>query len=203
MTRRTIGWFVGAVALFTVAAWWRWPDSVHAMGVIRKGGGAARHPVSLKAGPDSWQVVATATVLPPWRGDARISLEGEPRLAWSVAHSRPVVDLGVHRFPRLEGDVLRGLEPRERVALWLTIKRPAEVDPVCGMACDARALREGGRCFCSSSCLEAFRANPDAAPAAPTGEYRLALRDAATGAPLLTIPVRFAAKGGADHAAHH
>lgn len=202
MTRRSIAWFLGAVALFTVAAWWRWPDSVHAIGLVKKGGGRARHPIVLAPGPDSWQVVATATVLPPWRGDARISLEGEPPLEWSVALSRPAIDLGVHRFPRLEGDVLRGLEPREHVALWLTVKRPREVDPICGMACDADSLRADGRCFCSSGCLDAYRKDPGAPPAPPQGPYRLALRDAGTGAPLLAIPVTFAGKGGADHAAH-
>jgi YHS domain-containing protein len=203
MSLRSLSWFLGAVALSTLAAWWRWPDSVHAIAVLKHGGGKARHPIALRPGPDSWQVVATATVLPPWRGDARISVEGEPRLDWSVALSRPVIDLGVHRFPRLDGDVLRGLEPREHVALWLTVKRPRDVDPVCGMACDASSLRADGRCFCSPGCRDEHRKHPDAPAAAPRGEYRLALRDAGTGAPLLSIPIAFAEQGRADHGAHH
>jgi hypothetical protein len=166
MTRNAL-FFAGAVALSLLAAWWRWPDSAHAIGVIRAGGGKARHGVAFRTGPSAFQLVATATVLPPWSGDARISVEGDPPLRWSAALSRPAVDLGVHDFPRLEGDVIRGLRPRHRIALWVDL-----------------------------------RAGEDAFPTAPRGEYRLALRDAKTGGPLLGIPIAFGAEGGGDHAGH-
>jgi hypothetical protein len=118
---RKLLFFAGAAAVSLLAARWRWPDSAHAIGAIRAGGGTARHGVAFRAGPSSYQLVATATVLPPWSGDARISVEGDPPLGWSAALSRPAVDLGVHDFPRLEGDVIRGLRPRHRIALWVDL----------------------------------------------------------------------------------
>jgi YHS domain-containing protein len=216
---RNLLFFAGAIAVSLLAAWWRWPDSAHAMGVLRSGGGKARHAVAFPAGPSSYQLVTTATVLPPWRGDARISVEGEPPVGWTAALSRPAVDLGLHDFPRLEGGVIRGLRPREHIALWLDLHAGEGIDPVCGMSCplpdpaprgdgapgasETRALHEDGRCFCSEACLGRYRATPEAFPAAPRGRYRLSFRDAATNAPLLTVPLVFGAEGGGDHAAHH
>src|SRR5512138_1597793 len=105
MTRkRKLAFLAGAIAVSTLAAWCRWPDSAHAIGVVKRGGGAARHPVSLQGGRDSYVLVATATVIPPWRGDAQISVEGTPRMAWQYEVSRPVLDLGLHRWPRRGGD---------------------------------------------------------------------------------------------------
>jgi hypothetical protein len=201
---RKLAFFAAAAALSTLAAWWRWPDSAHAMGTIRRGGGAARHPVTFREGPSRYGLVATATVLPPYHGDVRIALEGEPPLEWSMELSRPAVDLGLHRWPRLDGDVLRGLEPRERIALWISLRPPVEWDPVCGMPCGRGAPREDGRCFCSAACRDEFRARPPAHPAGLRASYRLAFRDVASGAPVLTIPISFGARGGASHAgAHH
>jgi hypothetical protein len=196
-------WFVAAVAVSSLAAWWRWPDSAHAMGIIRKGGGTARHAVEFPAGPGERILVATARVIPPYRGDARLVLEGEPPLPWRAEVSRPVVDLGLHRWPRLEGDVLRGLEPGQRLALWVALGPIPETDPVCGMRCEEGALRDGGRCFCSEPCLAAWRRGGAAGERGAGGGYRLALRDVASGQPVLTIPVRFGAEGGGHAGAHH
>lgn len=128
---KTAAVFAAALALFLGAAAWRWPDSAHAIGVVRapaadgRRGGEARHPVALRAGPSRYQVVVTAPVLPPWRGDARIELEGEPALDWSVELSQPVLDLGLRRWPRLDGRVLRGLAPGDKLALWVDLAAPA------------------------------------------------------------------------------
>jgi hypothetical protein len=195
------------VAVCTVAAAWRWPDSAHAMGVIRSADAAGRprgrgpgHPVALPAGPERYQLVVTAPVLAPWRGDARIALEGEPAVDWSVELTHPIVDLGLRRWPRLEGKVLRDLAPGDRLALWVDVAAPA-VDPVCGMVC-APGIVEGRRCFCSEGCRSAFRANPGPARG-PGVTYRLVVRDEQTGSPLLTIPVRLGGEGGGHAGAHH
>src|SRR5512139_4191777 len=121
-TRRNLAFLAGAIAISTLAAWYRWPDSAHAIGVIKRGGGSARHPVALPGGQDEYVLVATAPVIPPWRGDARISVEGAPAMGWDAEVSRPVVDLGLRRWPSLDGDTLRGLAPRDRVALWLRLR---------------------------------------------------------------------------------
>ncbi len=201
-------WLAGTVVLCTVAAAWRWPDSAHAMGVIRSAEGEGRprgrgrgavHPVALPAGPARYQLVVTAPVLAPWRGDARLSLEGEPPLDWSVELTQPIVDLHLRRWPRLEGKVLRGLEPGDRLALWVDVAAPV-VDPVCGMPCTP-GLEEGGRCFCSESCRASFRADP--AQRGPGAAYALVLRDEATRRPLMTIPIRLGGEGGGHAGAHH
>jgi hypothetical protein len=196
----------GAVALSLLAARWRWPDSAHAIGIIKAGGGKVRHAVAFPAGPSSYQLVATATVVPPWSGDARLSVEGDPPLRWSAALSRPAVDLGLYDFPRLEGDVIRGLRPRHHIALWVDLRAGDGVDPVCGMACPLpgpASLPAGAPCFCSQECRDRFEAEPGRFRPAPRGAYRLALRDASSGAPLLAIPISFGGEGGGDHGAHH
>jgi hypothetical protein len=195
-------WFVAAVAVSTLAAWWRWPDSAHAIAVVRRGGGTARHPVEFPPGRGERILVATARVIPPYRGDARLVLEGEPALPWRAEVSRPAIDLGLHRWPRLAGDVLEGLEPGQRIALWVALGPPPEADPVCGMGCGDGAIREGGRCFCSEACLTTYRSG-GAREGGARGEYRLALRDLASGQPVLAIPIRFAPAGGGHAGAHH
>lgn len=207
-TRRKLAFLAGAIAISTLAAWYRWPDSAHAIGVIQRGGGRARHPVALPAGQDAYVVVVTAPVIAPWRGDARLSVEGAPPMAWELEVSRPVVDLHLHRWPRQDGDRILGLEPRDRVAMWVKLTPPA-VDPVCGMPCGEDAIREsaGGRdaCFCSEACRTAFRADPGHHPPRrlERGKWALTLRDDASGAPLLTVPIVLGGEGAGHGAPHH
>ena len=134
--RRKLLFLAGAVAVSSLAAWYRWPDSAHAIGVVKKGGGAARHLVALEGGRDAYVLVATAPVLPPWAGDARVSVEGEPPMAWELEVSRPAVDLGLRRWPKQDGDRIRGLRPGDRLALWVKLV-PPPADPVCGSHGDA------------------------------------------------------------------
>ncbi len=207
-TRRKLAFLAGAIAVFTLAAWYRWPDSAHAMGVVKRGGGVARHPVALQAGQDSYVVIVTAPVIPPWRGDARVSVEGEPPVAWQLEVPRPVVDLGLHRWPVQDGERIRGLQPRDRLAMWVRLATPA-ADPVCGMPCGGGAVREivAGRdeCFCSDACREAFRADPGRHPhrLVDRGRWALVLRDDATGDPVLTVPIVLGGKGAGHEAPHH
>jgi hypothetical protein len=205
---RAVSKGVAALALTlivaTAAAAWRWPDSAHAMGVIGAAGGAARRPVSLPAGPERYEVVLTARVMPPWRGDVRVELTGEPPLDWSMEVARPVVDLGLHRWPRQDGRVLRGLAPGDKLALWLTFAAP-ERDPVCGMPCAPGSPRVAGRCFCGEECRLAFAGNPRAPRRVPatTLAYDLVLRDEATDKVVLTVPLRLGGEGGGHAGGHH
>ncbi len=207
-TRRKLAFLAGAVAVSLLAAWWRWPDSAHAIGVIKRAGGTARHPVALAPGQDSYVVVVTAPVIPPWRGDARVAIEGDPPPAWEVEVSRPIVDLRLRRWPVQDGDRIRGLEPRDRLALWVKLSPPA-ADPVCGMACGKDALRAsaGGRdeCFCSDGCRDAFRAAPASHPhrTVERARWALVLRDDRSGAPLLTVPIVLGGEEAGHDAPHH
>jgi YHS domain-containing protein len=107
-----------------------------------------------------------------------------------------------------DGDRIRGLRPRDRVALWVKLE-PPRADPVCGMPCGEHDVRRtaGGReeCFCSEACWEAFRADPGAHPArrVERGSWALTLRDDASGAPLLTIPIALGGEEAGHAAPHH
>lgn len=207
-TRKSWAFLLGSIAVSTLAASHRWPDSAHAIGVIRRGGGTARHPVRLEGGREDYTLVLTATVLPPFRGDALLSVEGSPPMGWDAELSRPVVDLGVHRWPSLDGDALRGLAPRDRVALWVKL-RPPRADPVCGMACREGSVGEAfaGReeCFCSERCRDAFRADPARFPPRPVdrGTWAIALREAGSGRALLTVPIVLGGEEGGHAGEHH
>lgn len=115
--------FIVSVVLFMVAATYRFHDSAHAMGMIRKGGGMARHPALLDKDRDSYVLIATAGVVPPYQGDARVVLEGDPDLTATFHNSGPVLDLGIHRHPEFRNNTYYDLRPRDRVALWVKIKR--------------------------------------------------------------------------------
>ncbi len=153
-------------------------------------------------------LVTTATVIPPWKGDARVAVEGDPPMAWEMEVSRPVIDLGAHRWPVQDGDLIRGLRPKDRLALWVKLTPPA-ADPVCGMACGKDPLREtiGGReeCFCSEACRDAFRADParHRPRRVERGRWALVLRDDASGAPVLTVPIALGGKEVGLDAPHH
>lgn len=167
------------------------------------------HPVHLKSGNGHYMLISTATVIPPYRGDARIVLEGVPEIDYNLSFSQPVVDLGIKSFPKFRDGVLYGLEPRDRLALWVEMM-PPEVDPVCGMAVEEHFIRhthEGREyAFCNAMCLEAFRENPETYTEDPglKGEYTLAFYDTRTDKTVLRVPLIFEGKeASGDEGGHH
>ncbi|MBL0224850.1 MAG: hypothetical protein IPQ16_04505 [Geobacteraceae bacterium] len=126
MNGKTIFIFIAAVAFFTLAATYRFHDSAHAMGMIKKGGGMARHPALLDKDRDSYVMIATAGVLPPYKGNARVVLEGDPTLTATFHNSEVPFDLGVFRHPAFRDNIYYDLRPKDRIALWVKIKRRQE-----------------------------------------------------------------------------
>lgn len=116
--------FLLAVVISAVAAGFRWGDSGHAIGLIKRKGGEARHPIVVAGGKGLYSLIVTATVIPPYSGDARLVLEGEPEFDYEIFFNEPVIDLGLRRRPEFREPVLQGLKPRDRVAIWVVI-RPA------------------------------------------------------------------------------
>ncbi len=208
MKIKLIVFFVLAFAVSVLAANYRFGDSAHAIGLIKKFGGEARHAVSLESGRDRYMLIATATVIPPYRGDTRIVLEGEPAIAHRIYLSEPVVDLGLRRLPVFRDNVLYHLEPRDSIALWVDMK-PPQIDPVCGMADGEgfKRIRHEGReyVFCSDGCLEAFGRNPAkySGKNHVRGRYRLAFYDTQTNRRVLNVPIDFQAKGEVRDAENH
>jgi hypothetical protein len=121
--KKTIA-FILSAGLCLIAAGYRWGDSGHAIGLISRRGGKARHPSFLKSGQDRYTQIVTATVLPDYRGDARVVLEGAPPMPCDLHLDVPIVDLGLHRKPRLENRTLVDLHPGDRIALWLVMRPP-------------------------------------------------------------------------------
>lgn len=206
-TRRRVAVIVTvvvSVALSLVAATHRFGDSAHAMGMISSQGGRALHPVHLPDGGARCMLVVTATVIPPYRGDVEVVVEGDPALDATVRASSPVIDLGLRRTPRFEEQAFRGLEPGDRLAMWIAI-RPPPLDPVCGHPRGPgflEAEHDGGSLwFCSEDCRSAFLSNPDrpVARGRLSGRHRIVFRDVATRQPVLTIPVAFGSGGGHGH----
>ena len=76
MNLKNILLFCAAVLLSLVAAKYRFNDSAHSIGLIKAGGGKARHPVILEPGYQRYTLITTAAVIPPYRGDAEVVLEG-------------------------------------------------------------------------------------------------------------------------------
>ncbi len=195
--------FTLAAVLSVAAAWYRPGDSAHAMGLVSVKGGQARHSVHLPDGKDRYTLVVTGTVLPPYRGDARVVVAGEPEMSYDVYGSDPVLDLGLRRRPGFDDQTLTDLRPKDRFTLWV-VMRPSEVDPVCGRPRkdDFLAFKHDGRTvwFCSRSCLDEFAHDPERFKVAPgpAGRYAVTFHDTATDRTVLEIPVIF---GGAE--GHH
>ena len=116
--------FMFAAVLSVTAAWYRPGDSAHAMGMVSVKGGRAHHPVHLPSGQDRYTLVVTGTILPPYQGDARVVVEGEPALPFSVYGSDPIIDLGLRRRPYFDDQTLTGLQPKDRFTLWVVLRPP-------------------------------------------------------------------------------
>ena len=119
--------FVAAVGISLPAAVHRFRDSGHAVGRLSAGGGSARHAVQLDPGKRQYAVAVSGIVMPPYRGDARVAVEGHPEMAYEIHRSGPVLDLGIHRKPTFHDGVLAGLEPQDRFTLWV-VMRPRHAD---------------------------------------------------------------------------
>lgn len=208
MKTKIIIFFVLALAVSFLAANWRWGDSAHSIGLIKASGGEARHPAFLESGKDSYMLIATATVIPPYRGNARVVLEGEPRLEHKIYFSGPAMDLGLRRNPEFRNNVLYNLEPKDSIALWVEMK-PPRIDPVCGMIYEEgfkRISYQGKEyVFCAEGCADAFLRNPEKymKKQGVRGKYHLAFYDTKTSRSVLDVPIVFRGKGGVGNAGHH
>ena len=208
MKTKTIIFFILAFALSLLAATYKWGDSAHSIGLIKASGGEARHPAFLESGESGYMLIATATVIGPYRGNARVVLEGEPRMDHRIYFSGPVLDLGLRRNPEFRDNVLYNLEPKDRIALWVAMK-PPKIDPVCGMTYTEgfHKLSYAGHdyFFCTDDCEEGFTRNPEKYKNnnGIKGRYNLAVYDTKTNRSVLNVPIVFKGKGAVSDAGHH
>ncbi len=184
---RKILFFSIAVCISLAGATYRWTDSAHSIGIIKASGGMARHPSILESGSSLYTLIATATVIPPYRGDARITLEGGPEMDYTIHSSDPVIDLGIRRHPRLKENVLYDLRPKDRIALWVVMKPPAH-DLAFTKACCDGIKQEPAK--------YSGRENTG-------GRYTLAFYDTKTNRAVLSVPLIFTGRGETDNACEH
>jgi len=90
-------------------------------------GGSVRHAVHLAPGKPRYVVLVTGTVQPPYRGNARVEVEGQPEMDCDIFSPRPVLDLGIRRKPLFHDNILEGLQPKDRFSLWV-VMRPRGAD---------------------------------------------------------------------------
>lgn len=185
MKIRSLTYFVLAVAVSLVGAGYRFYDSAHSIGLIHAKGGKVRHPAILDGGRSFYTMIATATVLPPYQGDARVVLEGNPPMTCSIYNSGPLIDLGVHRQPEFRDNTFYGLHPQDRLALWVAM-RPAPPNPgeIAGQGLQANsdAISNG----------KASRQGLDE-------NLALAFYDTKSNLPILRIPIIFRKNGVLNH----
>jgi len=129
MRLKYIIFFILAVGISLLGSTYRWGDSAHSIGLINASGGKVRHPSFLKSGKNRYALISTATVIPPYRGDARLVLEGKPEMDHEIFFSGPIVDLGLRRLPKFRDNILYGLAPRDRLSIWVVMK-PKDRDAV-------------------------------------------------------------------------
>jgi hypothetical protein len=138
MRAKTILVFVVAVVACSGLAVLWFGDSGHAMGMLSAKGGNVRRAVRLEPGKREYVVAVTGTVQSPYRGNARVAVEGQPQMDCDIYTPKPVIDLGIRRRPVFHDNVLEGLQPKDRFTLWV-VMRPR--DPDWNGLREARALR--------------------------------------------------------------
>ncbi|MHC1697048.1 MAG: hypothetical protein AB9919_03075 [Geobacteraceae bacterium] len=195
MKYSTIALFGLTVVISALAAHQRFHDSAHAMGMLKIGGGSARHPAVLDKERDSYVLIATASVVPPFRGNARVVLEGGRGLAATFHNAEPAVNFGFHRRPEFRGDTYYDLRPKDRIALWVRIRRHILPESNPGQVGESVAAGPDS----STDCPQHLTTEGLPAERRRTAGPVLAFYDTATNGRLLSIPIRFIASGGDSH----
>jgi len=126
--RKSLLVFIASLVIALLAAGFRFSDSSHAIGMLSLKGGKGRHPFVVETGHSLYTLIMTGKILPPFRGDIRIALEGEPGMNYALYNSEPIFDLGLHRHPELDGTLLRSVQPGDRVALWVVMQPALPAD---------------------------------------------------------------------------
>jgi hypothetical protein len=67
-------------------------------------------------------VIVTAGVIPPYQGDVRVVIEGEKEKSYDLYFEKPVIDFGIKPWPKFKDNVLYGIKPGVRIALWIVMQ---------------------------------------------------------------------------------
>lgn len=114
--------FLAAVGVFLLAASHRFGDSGHAICMVSKKGGSIRHALHAKKDYGRLTAIVTARVLPPYRGDVKVVLEGEKTVPHDMYLAEPVIDFGIKPWVSFNDNILSGLTPGSNFALWVVMR---------------------------------------------------------------------------------
>lgn len=193
MKLKTILLFAISMAVCLLAATYRFEDSAHVIGTIKKGGGTVRHPPRLDGEKSRSSLIVTARVIPPYRGNARVVLEGAAGYSYSIHNAEPVIRLPFHHRPAFRDNVYRDLRPNDKVAFWVVLKNEGKRKPI-----QTATVGDGQ----SDCCFEATEPAPLPAGNGGRPDIKspvLAFYDTGSNQRLLTIPLRMSASGGESH----
>jgi hypothetical protein len=77
---------------------------------------------------DSYSLLLTATVLPPVSGDIRVELTGPEKLDYQITSRNPPglpITNHFHPWYRFEENVLRGVQPLDKLVVYVRMKAPS------------------------------------------------------------------------------
>ncbi|MDR9500220.1 MAG: hypothetical protein RI601_00325 [Desulfurivibrionaceae bacterium] len=191
---KTMITFTAAVGLSLLGVVSHFGDSAHSMALLSKDGGRVKHAAHFECGLNRYVMIATATVLPPYRGDVRVVVENVPGMTWAIHNSEPMIPLGLHREPVFRDHVLKGVQPRDRLVLWV-VMRPdgSSADAMVKSAVAAPAEPGPGASCCPESSAAVARSGNQYQHSAVTGPS-LAFYDMASGNQVMRVPIHFNSK---------
>lgn len=202
MKIKTAVLFIAALAFSLFAASYRFYDSAHTIAFIKAGGGEARHPIVLDPGLGRYTLIATATVIPPYRGSIRVALEGMPEMEYQIYNNEPAFDLSPYRHPSFRDNVFYDVQPMDKIALWVVIKPKENSLPTDLSVAAAVSAAEAGDCCTGPPPAEGrIKTVPGATAAEKTAQI-LAFYDLKSGKKLLGVPITFRGEGGSYGAGH-
>ena len=189
--------FAVAVGVFLAGATYRFHDSAHAIGRLSTRGGEVNHPVVLDEGNSRYTIIVTGMVAPSYRGDARVTLEGDRSMKYRIHNSGPVIDLGFFRRPQFRENTLYDLRGKDKVALWVVMRPNENGGTAVRGTVPALSADEAPDC-CDVQSVPSQR-NEQGAAVASHKHLSIAFRDVRTGEPLLNVPIVFKGREESDH----
>lgn len=195
--------FIGSALIFTALAAYRPGDFGHVVSETTSEGGKSRHGANFSYGIGRCSVLVTSKVSLDCKDDLKISVEGANPPPFEIIGRNPsVFNLGIHAWPRMEGDTIYGVQ-KDKIAFYVVFMS-TEKDPVCGMwvnsqnSGDTKDFKGKSYHFCSVDCKNSFAGNPAnfAEKPMPPERCEIILTDSQRRR-VLTVPVDFSYPGSA------
>jgi YHS domain-containing protein len=198
--------FIASALIFTGLAAYSPGDSSHVVSVTTPEGGRAMHGAHFSYGINRCSVLVTSKVKLDRKEDLKISVEGKNPPPYQIFGKNPsVFDIGIHNWPVVEGDKIRGVE-KDNIAFYVVFS-PSEKDTICDMwvddqeSGDAKDYKGKNYQFCSTDCRNVFAKEPAKFADKPlaTEKCNIVLTDT-QGRKVLTVPVDFSDPRSKDSA---